>query len=152
MRGRVGVGRSVEIVAERSAERGLEASRDGDRIHHRRPSPAGGGAQQVRQRPGLGFQALGLAFGLVQRPARGRLGVARPRMRRLRGERLLLGFGEIVAQRFQRGFGFRKAASSSPTPGSAPRSRSSPASSFSNRDSRRVSSDQRRPRARGGAR
>ena len=49
----------------------------------------------------LGFQALRPAFGLVQRHARGRLGLARPRMRRFRGERLLFGLGEFVAQRVE---------------------------------------------------
>ena len=102
VRRRAGFGRCVEIVAERSAKRGLIAPRDADRIDDRRPLPAARRTQQIGQRARLRLEPLRLPFGLAQRRARAGLRFARLRMLRLRGERLRLRCGEIGAQRLQR--------------------------------------------------
>ena len=87
MRRRGGIGRGVEIVAERGAERRLVAARDVDRVD--RPAATGSlgvGAEQLGERARFRFEPLRGAFGFGERPARPRLGLARLRMRRLGGE------------------------------------------------------------------
>ena len=68
-RGRIG--RRIEIVAERRAQRLLVALRHRDVIDHRRPHVLGLDREQLHQRLRLGFEALHRALGVGQRAARG---------------------------------------------------------------------------------
>ncbi len=88
---RGGVRRRVEILAERGAQRGLEAPLDRDLVERRRPEVPGGTGEELGQRPGLGLEALRLALGLVERLARAGFGIARGGERRAGGGCGLLG-------------------------------------------------------------
>ena len=72
-----GLGGSVEIVAERRAERGLVALGDGDLLQHRRPKPAGTRLQQLFERADFGLQPLSASLGGLERRPRGGLGFTR---------------------------------------------------------------------------
>src|SRR5260370_42326534 len=102
MGGRARIGRGVEVVAERGAERRLEPFGDADLLDDRRPLSAGRRAEQLGQRTDFGFEPLRLAVGLGERAARARLGLARMRMRALRIEGLSFRIRERRAQRIER--------------------------------------------------
>ena len=59
--------RSVEIVAQRGAERGLEALLDGEQIDHRRPQVLDVDLQHLGQRLRLGLQAVDAPLRLGER-------------------------------------------------------------------------------------
>ncbi len=61
---RGGIDRRFEIVAERGAERGLVALRDGEVVDHRRPQVLGVDVEQLGERLRLGVEPLHAALGL----------------------------------------------------------------------------------------
>ena len=72
------VGRGAfEILAERGAERGLVALRDGNEVEHLRPHVVGARGKELREGADLGLEALRGALGVVCRTAAARLRLAR---------------------------------------------------------------------------
>ncbi len=100
VRGGVFIVGSVEVFAERRAERRFIALGDDDAVEHRRPFAVAGRLQQLAQRAGFGFEFLRLAFGLGQRAARKSLLVARQGQRGFSRQRLFFGLGGGVEQAF----------------------------------------------------
>ena len=101
------VGRGVEIVAQRRAQRRLVALLDGDRLDHWRPKVARRRRQQLVQGARLGLEPLRLALGFGVGLPRGRLGVAGGGVGLLAGEQAflgLLGGGARVLERLEGGF------------------------------------------------
>ena len=92
------VDRRIEIIAERGAERLLEALVDGDVVHHRRPQILALDRQHLRQGLGFGLQPLHAAFGLGQRIARGFERGARGGVGRFGVHCRVLGIGQRLLQ------------------------------------------------------
>ena len=65
--GRGRIDRSLEIIAERGAERGLVTLVDADVIERRRPEVLGVDVQELRQGLGFGVEALAAALRLGER-------------------------------------------------------------------------------------
>ena len=86
---------AFEILAERRAERGLVALRDGDEVEHLRPQVVGARGEELRERADLGLEALRGALSVVCRTAAARLRLARP------GEDVA-GFGRALVGAAQR--------------------------------------------------
>ena len=85
--GAVRIDRRIEVVAERGAERLLEALVDRDGVHHRRPQVLGLDRQHLGQRLGFGLQPLHAPLGLGERVAGRFQFLARGRVRGLGFER-----------------------------------------------------------------
>ena len=105
---------AFEILAERRAERGLVALRDGNEVEHLRPHVVGARGEELGEGADLGLEALRGALGVVCRTAAARLRLARAGKhvagfgRALVGaaQRLLGGGergGEILGRRARRG-------------------------------------------------
>src|SRR5208283_2217729 len=77
MGGRRRIGRCVEIVAERRAERSLKTLGDNDLVDDGRPEIARAGVEEFFQRARLGVEPLGARFRGRERRAAGRLRLAR---------------------------------------------------------------------------
>ena len=111
MGGRAAVERRVEVLAERGAERRLEAALDLELLHDRRKEAAGGRVEHLLQGAGLGLDPRQVGLGLLNR--RAQPGFALP------------GVGDAPSPRRRRPARPRRARSSPPPP--RPASRPGPA-------------------------
>ncbi len=103
MRGRRGINRRFEIIAERGAKRRLIAFGDGDLFEHRRPFAVGRHGQEFRDGRSFGLKTMRFAFRLLQGRANARFRLALRVMGRFRrGDTLFRGLsgGKRGIQRF----------------------------------------------------